>query len=362
MPRGGKLGFGVIGCGNVANNYYLPYIARNYRLVAVADVNPERARRSAALWKAERWYGEPSKLLADPEVEAVVIATPHDTHASLAVQAAESGKHFIVQKPMATSLRDAEMVVRSVEKSGVLAVAEPSEALLSPVYRALKRELQQLGRLCFAVCHTGHSGPTWSEAFFREERGGGVLFDLAVYDVARLLALFGEPRRVAAIGTVLLRQRLVIDPESVTRAISEATYGRGVYYFHDLKPSVPVEVNAFDNFAGLLEYDGGVAAILANYTTFHGLQMPPFQVYCTDGAAAVQPWAPLITLVTRAGTRSLGRSEIGEVRPYYHESVDHLAQCVAKGEEPLPSVKWGFKVTSVLLKLREAAERAAVNP
>jgi len=83
-----KLGFGVIGCGNVANNYYLPYIARNHELVAVADTVAERARRSAELWGAARWYEDPDKLLRDPRVEAAVIVTSHESHAPLAIRAA----------------------------------------------------------------------------------------------------------------------------------------------------------------------------------------------------------------------------------------------------------------------------------
>ncbi|MEM0024200.1 MAG: Gfo/Idh/MocA family oxidoreductase [Thermofilaceae archaeon] len=356
MSTGRKVSFGVIGCGNVANNYYLPYIARHHRLVAVSDKIAERARRSSELWGAERWYSDPEKLLADPEVEAVVIATSHESHAPLAIRASEQGKHFIVQKPMATSLEDAEKVVKSVEKSGVIALAEPSDALLSPLYRVLKAELTQLGRHCFSVWHTGHSGPMWSEAFLREEAGGGVLFDLAVYDVARLLTLFGEPKRVAALGSILLKTRLIIDTDTVTASIRPDTYGRGTYYFHDVQPTLPVEVTAFDNFAGILEYDGGLAVILANYVTFHGLRAPPIQIYCTDGAATVEPWTPQITVVAKGSTKVLGRKEIGVIRPYYHESVDHLAECIVKGAEPLPSVQWGYKVTKILLELQRAAK------
>lgn len=352
-----KLAFGVIGCGNVANNYYLPYIARNHRLVAVADIVAERARRSAELWGAERWYSDPGKLLEDPQVEAVVIATSHESHAELAARAAEAGKHFIVQKPMALSLKAAEEVVRKVEKSGVVAVAEPSDALLSPVFRKLREVVAELGRHCFSVWHTGHSGPTWSEAFFSEERGGGVLFDLAVYDVARLVTLFGEPKRVSASGSIVLSERLVLKPEEATAAIRQDTYGRGVYYFHDLKPSVPVKVTAFDNFVGVLEYgDGGLATVLANYVTFTPLHMPPIQLYFTEGSVAVHPYAPLITVRTRQGERSLGKEQIGEVKPYYHASIDHLAECIAEGKEPLPSVKWGYRVTKILLALHEAAK------
>ena len=353
-----KVRFGVIGCGNVSNNYYMPHIAKNYELVAVCDVVAERARRSAELWGARRWYEDPDKLLRDPEVEAVVITTSHESHSELAVRAAEEGKHFILQKPMALSLEEAKRVVNSVKESGVKAVIEPSDALLSPLIRAIRRELEGLGQHCYSIWHTGHSGPTWSEAFFDDRRGGGVIYDLAVYDVARLVAIFGLPSRVAAIGSIVLKQRLILKPEEVTAAIRRETYGRGIYYFHDLKPSIRVDVTAFDNVVGILEYkDGGLAVTLANYTTFTQLHMPPIQIYCTRGSLAVlNPYEPLIKVVSEKGVKTLGKDRIGEVRLYYHCSIDHLVECIVRDAEPLPSVEWGYKVTRVLLALDEAAK------
>lgn len=353
-----KLSFGVIGCGNVANNHYLPYIAKQHKLTAICDIVPERAKRSAELWNAARWYSDPDTFLRDREVEAVVITTSHEAHAPLAIRAAEEGKHFIVQKPMALSLEDAENVVRSVEKSGVVAIAEPSDALLLPAFRALKDVVCELGQHCFSIWHTGHSGPMWSEWFFREEAGGGVLYDLAVYGVARAHAVLGKPTRVTALGTVAIKRRFVLQPGEVTESISRETYGKGVYYFHNLKPSVPVEPTAQDNFAGLLEYgDGGLAIILGNYTTFTRLHMPPIQVYCTGGSVVADTSVPLIS-VTRAGSaKSIGKEILGESRPYYHCSIDHLSECVEKGEKPLPSVKWGYEVTKTLLALNHSVKK-----
>ncbi len=353
-----KVGFGVIGCGNVANNYYLPYIVRQHRLIAACDVVPERARRSAELWKAERWYSDPDALLRDRGVEAVVIATSHDAHAPLAIRAAEEGKNFIVQKPMALSLEDADAVVRSVEKSGVVAIAEPSDALLLPVFRALKDVVRELGQHCYSIWHTGHSGPTWSEWFFREEAGGGALYDLAVYGVARAHAVLGKPARVTALGTVTIKRRFVLQPEEATEAISRETYGKGVYYFHNLKPSVPIEPTAQDNFAGLLEYgDGGLAIILGNYTTFTRLHMPPIQVYCTGGSAVADASVPLISVIRAGSVKSIGKEVLGEPRPYYHCSIDHLAECMERSEKPLPSVEWGYEVTKTLLALDYSAKK-----
>src|SRR4029079_10395120 len=78
-----KLGVGVIGCGNIANGAHLPNYARNPRvkIVAVADVDVERARTTAERWGAETYYQDYRELLARPDIEAVSVTTWVSAHA-----------------------------------------------------------------------------------------------------------------------------------------------------------------------------------------------------------------------------------------------------------------------------------------
>lgn len=352
-----KISFGVLGCGNVANNYYLPYISRVNRLVAVCDVIKERAIRSAELWGAEKWYDDPEKLFKDEEVEAVAILTDFSSHASLAIRAAEEGKHFILQKPMGLNLKEAEEVKDKTLKSGVKAVIEPSEPLLSPLMRKLKGLLPEVGKHSFSVWHTGHGGPTWSADFFDSERGGGVVNDLMVYDVARAFTFFGLPKKVTAQGSIFMPVRYVIPPEKVTESIRKDTYGRDVYYFHDVKPSVPVQVTAYDNVVAVLEYDGAEATLISNFTTFTRLKMPSIQIYGSRGSIAVpRVFEAQIEVEVNDKKKKLGGKEIGKLRKYYELSVDHLAECIERDVDPAPSVEWGFNVTRVLVAINESAK------
>lgn len=89
----------------------------NYKVVAVAD--PEEARRAEAV---EAYgcaaYATPEEAIADANAELVVVATPSHSHASLSIKALESGKHVVVEKPMATSLADADAMIEAARKSG----------------------------------------------------------------------------------------------------------------------------------------------------------------------------------------------------------------------------------------------------
>jgi len=81
-------------------------------------------RRAAVLKDYEKKYGvkgytDYRDLLENKEVEAITIATPHKLHSEMAVEAAKAGKHVAVEKPLATSLSEADEMIRAVKKYGV---------------------------------------------------------------------------------------------------------------------------------------------------------------------------------------------------------------------------------------------------
>ena len=115
----GKVGMAVVGCG-----YWGPNLIRNFTtcptsaVVALCDQNETTLGKAGTLCPTARLTRDFSTLLADPEVEAVAIATPVGTHASLAAAALRAGKHVLVEKPMATSEREAEDSSASPRGSG----------------------------------------------------------------------------------------------------------------------------------------------------------------------------------------------------------------------------------------------------
>jgi myo-inositol 2-dehydrogenase / D-chiro-inositol 1-dehydrogenase len=110
---------GLIGAGKVAR-VHAGNVARipGLSLVGVADVVPDAAQALAQEAGAE--VAATDELLARPDVDAVLVTTPPDTHAELIRAAAQAGKHVFCEKPLATSLADAGRAVRAVEHAGVL--------------------------------------------------------------------------------------------------------------------------------------------------------------------------------------------------------------------------------------------------
>jgi len=117
---------GFLGCGRIADLQCLGYLEHpRAEIVAVCDRNPSLAQRRAEEWSARRVYGDLDEMLADPEVDAVEILTPHDLHESHAIACLEAGKHVSLQKPPTRTLAELDRVARVADASGrVLRVFE----------------------------------------------------------------------------------------------------------------------------------------------------------------------------------------------------------------------------------------------
>ncbi len=103
------IGIGVIGYG-----YWGPNLVRNFaevpgsRVVAVSDLRPERLAQVQARYPAVKTTQDHGDLIADPAIDAVVIATPVSTHFDLAMQALQAGKHVLVEKPLTATAEQGE--------------------------------------------------------------------------------------------------------------------------------------------------------------------------------------------------------------------------------------------------------------
>jgi predicted dehydrogenase len=118
-PEPTPVGVAVVGCG-----YWGPNLIRNFstcpasRVVMVCDRDPSRLERGAAQAPRAEQTNDFAQVLAHPEVEAVAVATPAASHGALAAAALRAGKHVLVEKPLATSQKEAEELVRLAEANG----------------------------------------------------------------------------------------------------------------------------------------------------------------------------------------------------------------------------------------------------
>jgi phthalate 4,5-cis-dihydrodiol dehydrogenase len=171
----------------------LPTFARDPRvtLVAAADPRAEARARFAADFAA-RTYETVEELCADPDVEIVYVATPHQYHAAHAVLAARHGKHLLVEKPMALTLEDCATMIDAAQRANLRLIVGHSHSFDTPILRT--RALIASG--AYGGVHMIHAF-NYTDFIRRPRRpeeldtaqGGGAVFNQAAHqvDIARLL-------------------------------------------------------------------------------------------------------------------------------------------------------------------------------
>jgi myo-inositol 2-dehydrogenase/D-chiro-inositol 1-dehydrogenase len=112
---------GLIGAGQMGfwHARCLAHDIQQAELAAVVDPNEEAARRVAALAPGARWFASPEAVLSDPSIQAVVIVSSDATHAEIIEGAAQAGKDIFCEKPLATSLAEADAALAAVASHGV---------------------------------------------------------------------------------------------------------------------------------------------------------------------------------------------------------------------------------------------------
>jgi predicted dehydrogenase len=191
---------GVVGLG-----YWGPNLARNLDAIAGCELrwlcDPSAAAREklARSFPSARATGELSELLEDPDLDAVVLATPVPTHAELAIRVAQAGKHCFVEKPLATTALDAQRAVDAATSAGkILMVGHLLE--YHPAVDRLKELIDggELGTLYYLYGNRLNLGKLRADE--------NALWSLGAHDVSVVLRLIGEePEECLAHGASYVR-------------------------------------------------------------------------------------------------------------------------------------------------------------
>ncbi len=200
------IGFGLIGLGEIAYKSTGKLLQRTEKAKAVAGVDPV----PHVVESYEDEYGIPCStelddVLENPDVDAVVVSTPHYLHVPLGIEAAKAGKHVIVEKPMATTLEDADALIQTCKDEGVLCSAKEAGVHYQP--STIKaRELIAQGAIGDVMAvyvvgaankpdsywtggYTNRVQTTWRK--FKEKAGGGILIMNYIYDIYRMRNVTG---------------------------------------------------------------------------------------------------------------------------------------------------------------------------
>lgn len=338
--------FGLIGAGGVAETHILAMrMLPDVQAVAVADVDPARAKALAERYSIPGVYDSVEALLAGAPVDALAILTPHHLHLSAVRAAARAGKHVLVEKAMAHSVEAADEMI-AVCRAHRVTLAGIFQNRFTPGARALRQAVQDgsLGRIFLASVSVKlrRSAEYYQRAPWRarkDEAGGGVLMIQAIHTLDLLQWVMGMPLRVL---------------------------GRTATVVH------PVEVE--DVALGFFEWESGASAVL-QATTAAAPEFPPeLEVHGDRGTAAIFDsrgylafWSSTLDRPSSLPERwSLYAAQFREqeatvpsqVSPEPHaEQIRDFVAAVREGRPPLVDGTEARKVLVVIEALYRSAER-----
>lgn len=241
-----NLRVGIIGAGGIAAKMHLPEMAA----VPDAEVTVVAGRKQSRLDTICHKFGVPrctqsyDEVVNDPEVDAVIVAVPHPLHVEWGLKALAAGKHVFMQKPLSTSLDEAERFVEAVEASDRTVLALPYVSMPSLLAAREMTTADRLGAVSAARCRFSHGGPEVYYAgiqqileeqpadalwfFDADQADVGALFDMGVYAIAILVTTCGSVRAVTGRCTTVAKPTrledtavLLLDFESGALGIAE---------------------------------------------------------------------------------------------------------------------------------------------
>lgn len=329
----GDLKYGVIGAGVQGENHIqCVAMANNATLLAIADVNTSRARDMAEKYGAREVFADYHDLLALDEIEAVSVALPDHLHREACEAAFAAGKHVLVEKPMATSVADAEAIVAAQEASGkTLMVAWTNRWMHSFAQTKEALESGDLGEPLYVYARLNNTifVPTQMLSWAADTR---LPFWLIChrYDIARWY-FKSEARRVYAVCRSVKLRSLGIDTPDFYQA------------------TVEFENGCVGNFESCWIMPESMPSVVDS----------KFELICTDGYVNIDASLPDYVYANNEKQSNRGilyGQVMGEPVGFVNQGIKHFINSVLLGREPLITGYDGLMITKALAAMVESAE------
>lgn len=333
------LRIGIVGCGNVLSAYWAEcqkLAAKDEAVVVAACGRPAQRQLVVERLGVRRFVTDYHELVEAQDVDLVVVLTPPATHFEITRAALLAGKHVLSEKPMATTLDEANELVELAARGRAGFVPAPF-TLLSPTYHAIARIRRgDIGKPCSARGRYGWSGPWWGEWFYRP--GGGPVFDLACYNITSLTGWLGPVERVAAMTGTAVPERVV--------------------------NGKPVRVAVEDNVQLLLDFGGACLGVVTSGFTMQQYRSPALEVYGTDGTLQMlgDDWDPdgYEFWHNRAGCWQVFKESAPDWP--WADGLRHLVECVRTGAKPLVTPEHARHVLEVMVLAQESGRDGMTKP
>ena len=336
-----KIGFGIIGCGVIADFHAnaLFGLSEEAVLVGVADARLPAAERFAKE-KQVRAFASVEEMLACPEIDVVTICVPSGLHAELAIKAANAGKHIIVEKPMAITKEQLDAMEEACTRNGVMLSSVAQSRFTSGVRKA-KQAIED-GYLGKMVCADVYMKFNRTQEYYntggwrgtKAMDGGGALMNQGIHGVDLLLYLAGDVKSVYAVSKTLARQ---IEVEDTLSAVLEFKSGAtGV---------IQATTSVYPGYPRRLELNGDKGTIVLEEGNLVRWDMEDTTL-------------PEVTL--KSNVRSSASAPTDFSADNHTKQFKDVIQALRNGTKPLVDLREGRRAVDLILAIYQSAEEKRV--
>jgi len=330
---GAELKIGLVGCGAHAGSHVRGLLGArdSVAVTAVCDLDPERAALRGAELAAARVYADYEAFLGEADVDGVLLCLPHRTHAPATIAAARAGKHVLVEKPITTSLADANAMIEAADSAGVTLMVAHNQRFF-PEHQRVRALLDEgaIGTIyCARADHNQEFLPPGSHWIRRrEEAGGGATMGYGVHRIDLLRWLVGEIAQVAHFQHAAPDRRSGFEGE--TSAVTIFTFA-----------------------------NGAIGEMAINWTARRPPWMDMLYLYGDQGSIHNVGGLFVDSRRHSGALDGVVKVDVPDADPFA-EQIRHFAACVLNGTEPLTSGADARKTLEVCLAAYESARTGQV--
>lgn len=355
------LKLGLLGAGMIATVDYgvlpnLGPVGDRVKVVAISDPLVERAEEAARDFGIPKVFGRLEDMLEGADLDAVLNLTPIPLHGATSRTILEAGLHLATEKPLATTMEDADAIVEIAGRKGLTVICSPPN-MLYPTRSEARRLIGEgvIGKVAFARVRASHGGPAsgaWPyDPTWFYQKGSGPLFDMGVYGLHEITGILGPARRVTAFSGITEPVRTV----------------RGGPF-----KGKQIEVTADDNTLMLLDFGGATFAVVDGTFNVNAARSPKIEIFGREGTlnigqgregAGGASGLEVFRLDAVPGLQGWVEVGLGE---HYRTTervaalkrailVDHLVDCLDSGQHPVLSGEHARHVLEIMLKADESA-------
>ncbi len=326
----GTIRVGIVGLGMGRSHLTSYRKLPGVEVVALADTNERRLKRTGEEFKVSLLLGHYSELLKLKDVDAVSICLPNFLHAPASIEALRKGKHVLVEKPPAINAAELKKMIRAArEHQRVLMVALNNR--FRPDVQALRRIIKkgELGEIYYAragwLRRVNYAGGWFKE---RSKSGGGALLDLGIHAIDLSLYLMDSPEPISVAGS---------------------TYTKlGRYDVEDLA-------------LGLVRLKGGTTLSIEISWELHEPRIEPNEIIFVDlmgtkGGATLEPLR-IRKRIRGDPVEIFPSSPEGSWQGSVYEEVGHFMRCIRSGKEPISSGRSALSTMKIIDGIYESSKR-----